>query len=218
MKKTISLLILAALILAAIGLYYMDRDKGTDQNKSMVQDKGMVPKKSVEKSPPAQVAKPQPVFTVKSEAFADNGKIPATYANNGVSGGSNVSVPLSWSDAPAGTKSFTIIMYDLHPIANNWIHWAIINIPAQTTALDKGASLTTGMPAGCTELNNTFGTKGYGGPQPPAGSGDHQYRIIMYALNTEKLSFSNTSTVASFKQAIQGKTLGQAQLTGVFGR
>jgi len=217
MKKTGSLLILAALTLAALGLFCTGCDKGLDQNKSTVQNKGLVQEKSVQKSPSAPVPESQGVFTLKSEAFADNGEIPSAYANKGVSGGNNVSIPLSWSNVPAGTKSFAILIYDLHPIANNWVHWAVINIPANTTAVEKGASLTAKMPKGCTELNNTFGTKGYGGPQPPAGSGNHQYRIIIYALNTEQVTISDTPTLASFNQAIQGNTLGQAQFTGLFG-
>jgi|GEM_PF-277135 len=166
---------------------------------------------------PSQVVVPQGVFTLKSEAFANNGKIPAAYANTGVKGGSNVSIPLSWSNVPAGTKSFAVLMYDLHPIAGNWVHWAVINIPANTAAVEKGASLTVKMPKGCTELNNTFGTKGYGGPQPPARSGNHQYKVIIYALSTESIDVSASPTVDTFNQAIQGKILGQTETNGFYG-
>ncbi|MGE5391422.1 MAG: YbhB/YbcL family Raf kinase inhibitor-like protein [Deltaproteobacteria bacterium] len=162
-------------------------------------------------------AKPKPVFTLTSAAFVNNGKIPTGYCNTGIKGGYNVSIPLAWTNPPAGTKSFALLMYDLHPIANNWVHWAVINIPAGSTALVKGCSLTAKLPKGSTELNNTFGTKGYGGPQPPARSGNHQYKIIIYALNTDKISVAASPTVNAFNQSVKGKILGQAELNGLFG-
>jgi len=193
MRKLLSLLMLMAFILVPVGLF----------------------------SYPAQganAAKPKPVFTLTSAAFANNQKIPAGYCNTGVKGGYNVSVPLAWSNAPAGTKSFAILMYDLHPIADNWVHWAVINIPAQTAALEKGASLTAKLPKGCSELNNSFGSKGYGGPQPPAKSGNHQYKIVIYALNTEKVDVAANPTAAVFCQAIKGNLLGKAEINGFYGR
>lgn len=192
MRKGMSLLIMLAFVLMPLGLF----------------------------SQPAQgaVVKPKPVFALKSAAFANNQKIPVGYCNIGVKGGCNVSIPLTWSNAPAGTKSFAVLMYDLHPIADNWVHWAVINIPAGTAALEKGASLTAKLPKGGTELNNSFGSKGYGGPEPPAGSGNHQYKIILYALNTDKLDVATNPTAAAFNQAVKGKVLGQAEVNGFFGR
>ncbi len=144
MKKFLSLVILAAFVLLPFAM----------TNNQALGAKGPVKKK--------------PVFTLKSTAFAPSQKIPVEYANKGIPGGANVSVPLVWSNAPTGTKSFAIIMYDRHPIANNWVHWAVTNIPAGTAALVKGASGTDKMPKGSTEPNNTFGAKGYGRPSPPA--------------------------------------------------
>lgn len=158
------------------------------------------------------------VLTLKSSAYEDGQKMPVKYANTGVSGGENVSIPLSWENPPEGTKSFAIALVDRHQIANNFVHWLVINIPSSTTSLSEGASGTSNMPSGSKELNSDFGSRGYGGPQPPSGSGDHDYETTIYALSVESLNLGENTTLAEFEAAIQGKVLGSAKLTGKFGR
>jgi phosphatidylethanolamine-binding protein (PEBP) family uncharacterized protein len=53
---------------------------------------------------------------------------------------------LAWKNAPAGTKSFALSIVDPHPVAQNWVHWFVINIPPNVTAIEEGAS-TKKMPA-----------------------------------------------------------------------
>ena len=54
--------------------------------------------------------------------------------------GSNVSLALSWSGAPSGTKSFAVSVYDPDaPTGSGWWHWVVFNIPPGTTSLPKGA-------------------------------------------------------------------------------
>ncbi|AGL03687.1 YbhB/YbcL family Raf kinase inhibitor-like protein [Desulfoscipio gibsoniae] len=154
-------------------------------------------------------------FTLISTAYQENHPIPVKYAGY-EAGGQNISIPLTWSNLPADTKSLALIMYDLHPIANNWVHWAVINIPATATELPEGASGTAQMPNGCVELINTFGTCGYGGPEPPAESGEHQYKIVLYALNVDSLDLSGQVTLAQFESSVSENSLGSAELSGVF--
>lgn len=153
-------------------------------------------------------------FKVTTAAFKDGGSIPNKYVMSDI-GGSNVSIPLSWSSPPEGTKSFALTMIDPHPVANDWIHWMVINIPAATISLEEGASRKK-MPAGCQELSNSYGDKGYGGPHPPRGSGRHPYVVTVYALNVEKVELDAQPSLNAFKQAIQGKVLGEAKLTGYY--
>ena len=153
---------------------------------------------------------------ISSSAFKDGGKIPIQYVMPGA-GGKNISVPLSWKNTPSGTKSFALSMVDPHPVAQNWVHWLVINIPASATLLEEGASRKK-MPQGSMELKNSFGDIGYGGPQPPKGTGDHPYVFPLYALNVERLDLGTNTSLSSFNKALEGKIIGSAMITGKYGR
>ena len=74
------------------------------------------------------------------------------------------------------------------------------------------------MPSGSVELKNSFGDIGYGGPQPPKGTGDHPYVVTVYALNVDKLGLGVSTSLSAFKKAIEGKVVGTASITGKYGR
>jgi hypothetical protein len=153
---------------------------------------------------------------ISSAAFKDGEKIPIQYVMPGA-GGKNISIPLAWKNVPLGTKSFCVSIVDPHPVAQNWVHWLVINIPAQATAIEEGASGKR-MPKGSVELKNSFGEIGYGGPQPPKGTGDHPYVVTLYALSVEKLDLGVSTSLSAFKKAIEGKVIGSATITGKYGR
>lgn len=153
---------------------------------------------------------------LSSSAFNDGGKIPLPYVMPGA-GGKNVSLALSWADPPGGTQSFALSIVDPHPVARNWVHWLVINIPAGVTALEEGASGKK-MPQGAVELKNSFGDLGYGGPQPPKGTGNHPYVVTLYALKAARLDLGPKTDLAAFKQALEGQVLATATITGYFGR
>ena len=58
---------------------------------------------------------------ISSPAFNDGEYIPEKYTSKG----DDISPPLSWSDVPAGTKSFVLIMDDPDAPMGTWIHWVI---------------------------------------------------------------------------------------------
>ena len=153
---------------------------------------------------------------ISSSAFKDKEKIPIQYVMPGA-GGKNISIALSWKNAPAGTKSFALSIVDPHPVAQNWVHWFVINIPKDVTSIDEGASKKK-MPPGSVELKNSFGDVGYGGPQPPKGTGDHPYVITVYALSVEKLELGTNTSLSAFKKGIEGKVIESATVTGMYGR
>jgi Raf kinase inhibitor-like YbhB/YbcL family protein len=93
----------------------------------------------------------------------------------------------------------------------------VINIPANVTFLEEGASGKK-MPPGSVELKNSFGDIGYGGPQPPKGTGDHLYVFTLYTLKVEKLDLGANTSLSTFKKALEGKILGSATITGKYGR
>jgi Raf kinase inhibitor-like YbhB/YbcL family protein len=156
------------------------------------------------------------VMEISSSAFKDQGKIPIQYVMPGA-GGKNISIPLTWKNVPAGTKSFALSIVDPHPVAQNWVHWLVINIPKEVTSIEEGASKKK-MPFGSMELKSSFGDIGYGGPQPPKGTGDHPYVVTLYALNVEKLDLGVNTSLSAFKKAIEGKVIESASITGKYGR
>ena len=153
---------------------------------------------------------------ISSSAFKDGEKIPIQYVMPGA-GGKNISVPLSWKNVPSGTKSVALMVVDPHPVAQNWVHWLVINIPANVASLEEGTSRKK-MPPGSVELKNSSGDLGYGGPQPPKVTGDHPYIFTLYALSVEKLNLGVNTSLSAFKKAFEGKIPGSTTLTGKYGR
>ena len=60
-------------------------------------------------------------FTLTSTAFTDGAAIPVKHTCDGV----DVSPPLAWSGAPAGTRSFALIADDPDAPAGSWVHWVV---------------------------------------------------------------------------------------------
>ena len=151
-------------------------------------------------------------FTLESPAFPPNGPIPAAYTCEA----SDTSPPLRWSGAPAGTKSFALVIDDPDapdPAAPKmtWVHWVLYNIPASTTTLAEGAA-KSGLPQGTIAGMNDFRRTEYGGPCPPIGT--HRYFHKLYALDTE-LSIAKPDKT-ELEKAMAGHVLGQTVLIGTY--
>jgi Raf kinase inhibitor-like YbhB/YbcL family protein len=153
---------------------------------------------------------------LSSPAFSDGKRIPVIYTRPAV-GGKNISPPLTWSDVPEGTKSFSLAVIDPHPVARNWVHWMVVDISPEVEGLAEGASGKI-MPHNSKELINSFGKPGYGGPQPPSGTGDHPYVFTLYALDVESLDLPKDTNLSQFLEVLQGHILAESSLTGYFGR
>lgn len=155
---------------------------------------------------------------VVSDAYRNGAAMPARFATRQVEGGTGASVPIAWGDAPTGTHSFVVEMIDHHPVAHDWLHWLVVDIPVKAHSIDEGASGTPAMPAGALELLNTGGRAGYGGPQPPVGSGVHDYQIAILALDLSRLGVRADATLEDVRQAMRGHVLASASVVGLFGR
>ncbi len=154
---------------------------------------------------------------LSSTAFQDNKPLPSRFAYHGVTGGVNASPPLRWSESPPATASFALTVIDLHPIARQWVHWIVANLPPETNALEEGASRSH-LPQGAMELTNSFGEPGYGGPMPPKGSGRHDYLFTLYALSAKHLSLSPNASFPAFLKSIEQSIIARATLTGTYER
>jgi Raf kinase inhibitor-like YbhB/YbcL family protein len=150
-------------------------------------------------------------FTLESPAFVQNGSIPSAYTCEG----GDTSPALKWSGAPAGTKSFALIVDDPDapdPAAPKmtWVHWVLYNIPASTHSLGEDAA--KGLPAGTKSGANDWKRNDYGGPCPPIGQ--HRYFHKLYALDTT-LTLENANKPA-LEKAMKGHVLAEAVLVGTY--
>lgn len=152
---------------------------------------------------------------VSSGAFEANQAIPRKFTGEG----EDVSPALSWSAAPAGTKSIALICDDPDaPMERPFVHWVIFNLPGDVTGLAEGvpASGTVDEPAALQGVND-FGNIGYGGPMPPEGHGTHRYFFKVYALDTS-LALDAGATKADVVNAIEGHVLDEGELVGTYER
>ena len=152
-------------------------------------------------------------LSLRSPSFEAGGAIPAKHTCQG----DDVSPALTWSDAPAGTASFALIVDDQDapdPRApkTTWAHWVLYDIPASARALPEAATAAT-LPAGTREGINDGKRIGYGGPCPPIGR--HRYFHKLYALDTV-LADIGRPTKTALEQAMRGHVLAEAQLMGTY--
>jgi Raf kinase inhibitor-like YbhB/YbcL family protein len=173
---------------------------------------------------PAAADPPQPPpFEVQSTAFREGASLPASTAYDGcVDGAANRSPALTWTGAPAGTKSFALSLFDPDaPTGSGFYHWLLFDIPPSVSHLDPGAgdpSSSAAVP-GAVSGRVDFGFSHYGGPCPPRGDTPHHYIFSVYALDVERLSGAGTTTTGgAFEDALRGHVLAKATLTGRFGR
>lgn len=153
-------------------------------------------------------------FEIQSSAFKNNERIPDKYCRGIAEERQNISLPFNWINAPEGTQSFALIMYDIS--ARNFLHWAVINIPANCNEIIENAS-ENNMPEGSIELTNQFFTSGYGGPEPPRKSGVHEYVTTLYALNTlEIIDISGYKSFTELTKILEGKIIAKAEITGTY--
>lgn len=135
--------------------------------------------------------------------------------------GENISPQLSWKNAPEGTKSFAITMYDPDaPTGSGWWHWLVFDIPANVNELVTNAgNIALGLaPKGTKQSINDYGTKGYGGPCPPEGHGFHQYMITIHALKTETLELDDSTNAAVVGFYLWNNTIEKSSIVAYYKR
>jgi Raf kinase inhibitor-like YbhB/YbcL family protein len=152
-------------------------------------------------------------LSLSSSAFRSMGAIPARFTCDG----DDVAPPLAWSGAPAGTKSFALIVDDPDapdPAApkRTYVHWVLYDLAASTTELREGTTAAD-LPRGAREGRNDWHRTGYGGPCPPIGR--HRYFFKLYALDAP-LGDLGTATKAELLRAMEGHVLESAELVGTY--
>lgn len=172
---------------------------------------------------------PMIVFSMTTAQAADfsvvsnsqvNGSFPAAqFANTMGCTGKNLSPHIAWQNAPQGTKSYVVTVYDPDaPTGSGWWHWVAANIPATVTELKEGAGSEGGtMPQGAVAVRGDTGMPGYAGICPPEGQ-THNYIITVHALKVEKLDLPLHVTPAMLGFMTLGAGLGKATLVIKGGR
>ena len=150
---------------------------------------------------------------LKSDAFVNGQSIPAKYSCIG----KNISPGLTWSDPPAGTQSFALIVDDPDAPMGTWVHWVLYNIPAGLRSLPedlpiKGKNID---PEAIYFGKNSSGNIRYDGPCPPGGT--HRYYFKLFALDT-LISLLPGATKEEILKAMDGHILAQGELMGTFSK
>ena len=162
----------------------------------------------------------QNTFTLQSKDLGGQATMQQVYNDFGCEG-KNASPAISWSNAPEGTKSFAITLFDPDaPTGSGWWHWVVFDLPRTTSSLPTGAGSAGGasMPSGAIQSMTDFGTAGYGGPCPPPGHGPHQYILTVYALKTDKLGLDATAGAPMVGFSLHQQMLAKASIVFYYGR
>jgi Raf kinase inhibitor-like YbhB/YbcL family protein len=166
----------------------------------------------------AKKAAPGPGLTLTTTAFADGAEIPAKFTQ---SDPKPVSPRLQWTNVPANTVSFALIMHDpdvaLQRKTDDVLHWLAFNIPGSARELAEGVPAEATLPDGTIQGKNQGNVVGYRGPGAPAAGPHHHYTWELFALDT-KLDLGPDATRADVLKAIDGHILGKGVLMGRFHR
>lgn len=165
-------------------------------------------------------------FSILSDDFTDNSRLNDLHAYddpNFSSQGNNLSPALHWSNAPPGTQSYAITVYDPDaPTGSGFWHWVLCNLPISCTRLSRGAGSpnpykTNALPTSAVQLSNDFGSIGYGGCAPPANDLPHRYIFSVHAIKVSSLPIDSSTTNAVARFQIIQNTLAVAKITGLYG-
>jgi Raf kinase inhibitor-like YbhB/YbcL family protein len=167
-------------------------------------------------------------FTIKSATFQDGKMMPKKVANslantpnNPNCVGDNTSPELSWSNVPAGTQSFVLLMTDPEGRGGAGVnHWVAYGIPASVTGFAEGeTSKATDKYVGG---KSTQGVGFYSGPCTPPGQIPHHYTFVLVATDFDphEMAPGMTREEVLAKLAAPGAppahTKGTAGIVGLF--
>ena len=158
-------------------------------------------------------------FMLTSSAFKDGTPLQKKNAgarkDNPNCVGENVSPPLSWSNPPAGTKSFALLMVDPEGRGGlGVIHWVAYGIPASVTGFEEGeVSKPSSKYVGG---KGTQGAATYQGPCTPRGA-PHHYTFTLIGTDLEPTDLPPGLTRDELFAKLTGRTKGATGLVGLFG-
>lgn len=131
--------------------------------------------------------------------------------------GENISPELSWKDAPKGTKSFAITVYDPDaPTGSGWWHWVAFDISKDKFTLPTGFGNSESKDV--IQSITDYGKSGFVGACPPIGDKAHRYVFTVYALDIETLGLDKNASPALVGFYLNAHSLAKASLISYYGR
>ncbi len=160
-----------------------------------------------------------PIFTVSSTTIKDGQLMPKKVAGNIKENpncvGENVSPQLSWTNVPAGTTSFALIMTD--PEGRNGLgvdHFHAYGIPASVTSFAEGE-----MSAPSDKFVGGTGTAKktvYLGPCTPPNQSPHHYTFILIATDLDVKALPPGLSRLELMEKLNGRVKGSTGIVGLF--
>ena len=170
--------------------------------------------------------------------------------------GENMNPQISWSDVPDGARSLVLLCIDRDVPASlenfnqegktiaadeprtDFVHWAIVDIPATDGALKEGECSDGIVPGGKDQPQGPAGSRqglndytnffagdpdmegdyhGYDGPCPPWNDERiHHYRFMLFAVDIDRAPIEDRFTAADVLAAIEPHVIERAVLTGTY--
>jgi Raf kinase inhibitor-like YbhB/YbcL family protein len=163
------------------------------------------------------------LFEVTSPDFTDNAILTEDNASMGTSprgpwscGGKNISPALSWSHAPADTKSFAVIMDDPDAaMGRGGNHWITYDIPASASGIARGDA---DKPGKYVSGDSGRDKLAYHGACAEPGAKAHHFVFFVYALDIPPGTLPPGLTKAEFMQKIQGHNTAEASVVARYQR
>ena len=150
-------------------------------------------------------APPALTFALSTDAVMDGNLLNQQFTCDGA----GESPPLSWKNAPAGTKSFALTMHHYPPAGEDkHVYLVVYDLPATLDHLEAGTTLGHWG-------SNTVNRKAAYAPPCSQGPGRKEYILTVYALSQAPVfaGASGAVTMDALLEAVQETTLATVTLT-----
>lgn len=148
---------------------------------------------------------------ISSKDFKNNEEMPEKFTADG----ENVNPELVIEDIPEDASSLVLIVDD--PDAKRvcgftWIHWVVFNIPAHSGGIVIKEDSIPGTPG-----DSSYHKEEYMGPNPPAGSGVHNYYFKVFAIK-DTLEMDKMTTLNHIHNKMKDQIIDKCEMKATYTR